>query len=115
MTTEKFEIEINTLKTFLELYCKDKHTLQETRNITLSYNSNSFTLELNLCEHCHKTIYYSFIKLQNCPHEIKPRCRKCPNPCYEKQEWKNIARVMKYSAIKLSVGKIKSRITNIFN
>ena len=115
MTTEKFEIEINTLKTFLELYCKDKHELQETKNITLNYKSNSFNLETNLCEDCQKAIDYSFIKLQNCPHEIKPRCRKCPNPCYEKQEWKNIARVMKYSAIKLSLGKIKSRIINIFN
>jgi hypothetical protein len=55
------------------------------------------------------------MKLQNCPHEIKPRCRKCPTPCYEKQEWKNIARIMKYSAIKLSLGKIKSRVFNIFN
>ena len=115
MTTEKFEIEINTLKTFLELYCKDKHELQETKNITLNYKSNSFNLETNLCEDCQKAIDYSFIKLQNCPHEIKPRCRKCPNPCYEKQNWKETARVMKYSAIKLSLGKIKSRVINLFN
>jgi hypothetical protein len=115
MKIEKFEIEINTLKTFLELYCKDKHEHQEIRNITLIYNSNIFSLELNLCEDCYKTINYSFLKLQNCSHEIKPRCRKCPTPCYEKQEWKNIARIMKYSAIKLSLGKIKSRVLNIFN
>lgn len=115
MTKEKFELEINTLKTFLELYCKDKHEHQEINNITLIYNSNIFSLELNLCEDCYKTINYSFMKLQNCSHEIKPRCRKCPTPCYEKQEWKNIAKIMKYSAIKLSLGKIKSRITNIFN
>ena len=115
MKTEKFETEIDTLKRFYELYCKDKHEFQETKNITLNYNSNSFTLELNLCEDCQKAIDYSFIKLQNCPHEIKPRCRICPNPCYEKQEWKNIARVMKYSAIKLSLGKIKSRVINLFN
>ena len=115
MTKEKFELEINTLKTFLELYCKDKHEHQEIRNITLIYNSNIFSLELNLCEDCYKTINYSFMKLQNCPHEIKPRCRRCLNPCYEKNEWKNIARVMKYSAIKLSLGKIKSRILKIFD
>ena len=115
MKIEKFEIEINTLKTFFELYCKDKHEHQKINNITLIYNSHIYSLELNLCEDCYKTINYSFMKLQNCPHEIKPRCRKCPTPCYEKQEWKNIARIMKYAAIKLSLGKIKSKVLNIFN
>ena len=115
MTINKFETEISTLKKFYELYCKDKHTNQESKAITLIYKDNIFSIELNLCEECNKAIKYSFIKLQNCPHEIKPRCRVCPNPCYEKQEWKNTAKVMKYSAIKLSLGKIKSRIINIFN
>ena len=115
MTIKKFEVEINTLKTFYELYCKDKHENQEKTQINLEYKSNSFTLELSLCQDCQKAINYSFTKLQSCPHEIKPRCRKCPNPCYEKNEWKNIAKVMKYSAIKLSLGKIKSRILKIFD
>ncbi len=33
MKIEKFEIEIKTLKTFLELYCKDKHEHQKINNI----------------------------------------------------------------------------------
>ncbi len=33
----------------------------------------------------------------------------------EKTKWKETARVMKYSAIKLSLGKIKSRVMNLFN
>ena len=115
MTINKFETEISTLKKFYEVYCKDKHINQESKTITLVYNEKIFSIELNLCEECNKAINYSFIKLQNCPHEIKPRCRVCPKPCYEKQEWKNIARIMKYSAIKLSLGKIKSRVLNIFN
>lgn len=114
MTTEKFEIEINTLKNFFELYCKDKHEHKKLQKNILEYKSNFFTLELNLCQECKEAINYSFNKLQSCPHEIKPRCRKCPNPCYEKTEWKNTAKVMKYSAIKLSLGKIKSRILKIF-
>ena len=48
MTTEKFEIEINTLKSFFEIYCKDKHEYQEKSEINLEYKSNLFTLELNL-------------------------------------------------------------------
>ena len=31
MTSEKFEIEINTLKSFFEVYCKDKHENQENK------------------------------------------------------------------------------------
>ena len=115
MTTEKFEIEINTLKNFYEIYCKDKHENIKNKEMILKYKSKFFTLKLNLCEECQKAINYSFEKLHSCSHEIKPRCRKCPTPCYEKQEWKNIAKVMKYSAIKLSLGKIKSRILKIFD
>ena len=59
MTTEKFEIEINTLKTFLELYCKDKHEHQETKNVTLNYDSKSFVLELNLC-----LLFLSFLQFR---------------------------------------------------
>ena len=115
MTINKFETEINTLKRFYELYCKDKHINQELKTITLIYNEKTFSLELDLCEDCQKAINYSFIKLQNCPHEIKPRCRTCPNPCYEKENWKETAKVMKYAAIKLSLVKIKSRILKIFD
>ena len=115
MTIKKFETEIYTLKKFYELYCKDKHQNQNQEEVTIDYKSEVFHLELCLCENCKNAIKYSFLKLQNCPHETKPRCRKCPNPCYEKKQWKEIAKVMKYSAIKLSLGKIKSRILKIFD
>lgn len=114
MTTEKFETEINTLKTFYELYCKDKHQNLVQRVENLEYKDAKFRLELNLCQDCYNIIKYSIDKLEVCPHEIKPRCRSCPSPCYEKDKWKETARVMKYSAIKLSLGKIKSRVMNMF-
>ena len=115
MTHEKFEIEINTLKKFYELYCTDKHENQKSRIEPLKYKDNTLFLELKLCPDCYEAISYSFERLQDCPHEIKPRCRTCPSPCYEKSKWKETARVMKYSAIKLSLGKIKSRVMNLFN
>ncbi|WP_198305971.1 nitrous oxide-stimulated promoter family protein [Arcobacter vandammei] len=114
MTSEKFKIEIDVLKKFYELYCKDKHENQTTKIETHNYRGVEFKLELTLCKECFKIINYSCDKLQTCPHEIKPRCRTCPTPCYGKQEWKEAARVMKYSAIKLSLGKIKSRVMNLF-
>ncbi len=115
MTHEKFEIEISTLKKFYELYCKDKHENQTTKIETQNYRDKEFNIELTLCKECFDAINYSFDRLQGCPHEIKPRCRTCPAPCYEKQKWKEAARVMKYSAIKLSLGKIKSRVMNLFS
>lgn len=115
MTHEKYKIEIDVLKKFYELYCTDKHEEQKNILIQLYYKDKNFSLELNLCSKCFEDINYSFNRLQGCPHEIKPRCRNCPSPCYEKTKWKETARVMKYSAIKLSLGKIKSRVMNLFN
>lgn len=115
MTHEKYEIEINTLKKFFEVYCHDKHENQISKTVPLNYKNRNFTLDLDLCEDCHESINYSFDRLQTCPHEIKPRCRKCPTPCYEKSRWKYAAKIMKYTAIKLSLGKIKSRVLKIFN
>lgn len=115
MTTQKFEIEINTLKKFFEVYCNDKHENQIQKTVHLEYKNEKFSIDLSLCEDCHEAISYSFERLDQCPHEIKPRCRTCPSPCYEKSRWKNIAKVMKYAAIKLSLTKMKNKIKNIFS
>lgn len=114
MTNDKFKTETATLKSFFELYCKDKHSSLESKNISLKYKEETINLELSLCSQCHDAINYSFERLQNCPHEIKPRCRSCPTPCYERPRWKNVAKVMIYSAMKLSLSKMKSRVKNIF-
>lgn len=115
MKLEKFKAEINTLKKFYEIFCHDKHDEVELRKYIFNYKNESITVELMLCTHCQRNISYAFEKLIECPHENKPRCRKCPNPCYEKTQWKYTAKVMKYAAIKLSLGKIKSKVINFFN
>lgn len=115
MTSEKFETETKTLKTFFELYCKDKHQNQINKKFSLKYKDESFNMELCLCGECHNAINYSFERLQNCPHEIKPKCRTCPTPCYEKPRWKNVAKIMIYSAMKLSLSKMKSRVKKMFS
>lgn len=107
MTKDKFQQEVSTLKTFFTSYCEDKHEKQKKKIYNLEYKDETFSFELYLCEDCHELISYSFKRLQNCPHEIKPRCRKCPNPCYEKTQWKSLAKIMKYSAIKLGLKKLK--------
>ncbi len=116
MTQEKFENEIKTLKKFFELYCHNKHqnkTMQEGKYKIL-YKEKYFYLEVLLCDECNNLLSNAIKHLQECPHEEKPRCRKCPNPCYEKEEWKKIAKIMKYAGIKLGLGKIGTRLKKIF-
>lgn len=113
MDTIKFKTEVKTLKDFFECFCENKHKNQKKTNITLIYKEKEVQVDLNLCEDCLDKINYSFDRLLGCPHEIKPRCRKCPDPCYGKQEWKDTAKVMKYSGIKLGLNKLNKKIKNI--
>ncbi|PIF03892.1 MAG: hypothetical protein CSA86_04370 [Arcobacter sp.] len=108
MENEKFISEVNTLKKFFTLYCKDNHTKQKNYIKSIDYKNQTFEVELELCQECTDLINYAILRLQSCPHEIKPRCRKCPNPCYEKTQWKKMAKLMKYSGMRLGLLKIKN-------
>ena len=107
MTNEKFINEVETLKKFFSIHCKDKHTQQHNYVKSVQYKKDNFDIELHLCNDCKDLINYSIKRLQECPHEIKPRCRTCPNPCYEKPQWKQLAKLMRYSGIQLGILKIK--------
>ncbi len=109
MTTEKFTGEIATLKKFFEIYCKGKkHDNVKCQKKSVKYQNNQYNYEFQLCDECFKLLEYSILKLEDCPHDIKPRCRTCPTPCYEQNEWKKLAKLMKYSGIQLELNKIKN-------
>ena len=114
MEIMKFKNETQTLKKFFEIYCSGKHTNQEQIIKTLNYKDEIIQIHLNLCPECLKKINYSFDRLLECPHEIKPRCRTCPSPCYEKKQWKETAAVMRYSGMILGLTKFSKKIKNIF-
>jgi hypothetical protein len=107
MTVEKFTSEAQTLKKFFELYCQNKHKNQTNHCKELNYKGKNVHVELELCQECITLIHYSFDRLIECPHEEKPRCRTCPTPCYSKNEWKKVAKLMKYSGIQLGLSKLK--------
>jgi hypothetical protein len=115
MTYEKFENEINTLKKFFEIYCHNKHQdkIMHEGNYNIPYRDKVFKLDVTLCDECNELLSYSINKLQECPHEEKPRCRKCPTPCYEKDKWKQVAKIMKYAGIRLGLGKVGTRLKNL--
>jgi hypothetical protein len=114
MTNEKFVSEIETLKKFFEFYCSNNnHNVLEQKRV-LEYNNIKYNYNFKLCEDCIKTLDYSISKLQACPHDIKPRCRACPKPCYEPTQWKKVAKLMRYSGMRLGLLKIK-KICNIMS
>jgi hypothetical protein len=115
MTEEKFYSEVATLEKFFSIYCENKHCDQYEKEYILEYKNSSQTYTLNLCKECHKLINYSFTRLLECPHEIKPRCRKCPQPCYEKKEWKQLAKLMRYSGFQFGLIKIKNTIKKAYD
>jgi hypothetical protein len=108
MQESKFEQELTTLKHFFSLYCHDLHAKsQQEYSWHVIYKATCHDFALKLCPTCHENFDYALQRLTACPHEPKPRCRKCKNPCYEKRSWKALAKVMRYSAIKLNFLKIK--------
>jgi len=117
MTYEKFRSEIDTLKNFFELYCHSKHQdrVMQEGSYKIPYRGREFLLEVRLCDECNSLLSNSIKHLQECPHEEKPRCRKCPNPCYEKEEWKAVAKIMRFSGMKLGLSKVKKRIGSLFS
>jgi hypothetical protein len=114
MTLEKFESEIKTLKEFFYIYCHDKHKNQIKKEYIIPYKEKTFKFDVSLCEECHELLKYAIIKLQECPNDPKPRCRKCKNPCYEKDKYKKMAQMMRYSGMKLGLTKAAKRLKKIF-
>ena len=100
MTTEKLHENIHTLHRFIGLYCERKHhdKPKETGFLIEEYH---------LCEECKALLYYAHERLSACPHEPKPSCRKCPKPCYERNMWKKMAKVMMYSGMQLGLIKMR--------
>jgi hypothetical protein len=107
MKYEKFETELATLQKFFAIHCYDKHENQEKTSYLLDYKGQSYSFDLTLCPTCTKLINYSFERLKACPHDEKPKCRSCANPCYAKKEWKMVAAVMRYSGTKVKIQQVK--------
>jgi len=118
MTEEKFIDDSKTVLKFIQCYCDGEHFKVEKNkdSIKLNYNDKDLNQELHytLCEKCEETFNYSYVKLQECVHDDKPSCRKCPKPCYDKVEWKAIAKIMRYGGIRLGIIKIKEKIFSKF-
>jgi len=114
MTTEKFKTEVETLTKFFQIYCNEKHTDLYKKDYNVEYKDLKLDFNANLCDECHNLLSYAINRLQECPHDPKPRCRKCDNPCYEKSKYKQMAKMMRFSGMKLGLTKAAQRIKKLF-
>jgi hypothetical protein len=113
MTFETYRREATTLTTFVTHFCTDKHhgMPKRSRSIPIRYGGKQAdSLEATLCDACAGIIDYGMGRLQECPFDAKPKCRKCPDPCYERPMWKQVAAIMRYSGMKLGLTKIRKKI-----
>ena len=111
LSEDKFIHDTQTVLKFIQLYCDEKHKDSEKQDGIqhLNYLNKDLHEEINyhLCEACTDTFIYSYKALQKCPHDEKPSCRKCPEPCYDRPRWKHLASIMKFSGMKFGLIKIK--------
>ena len=114
MTTEKFKSEVETLNKFFQIYCNEKHSNQYEKKYNVIYKDLTLDFNANLCEECHDLLNYAIQRLQECPHDVKPRCRKCENPCYEKGKYKQMAKMMRFAGMKLGLTKAAQKFKKIF-
>jgi len=114
MTFEKFKNEVGVLEKFFQIYCKDKHEGAYEKEYEITYKNQTLKIKPILCKECHNLLEYSINRLQECPHDPKPRCRKCENPCYEKDKYKQMAKMMRYAGMKLGLTKAAKKVKKIF-
>lgn len=50
-----------------------------------------------LCAYCAELLDYGLKKLEKCPLDPKPACKKCPVHCYEPEYRERVRAVMRYS------------------
>jgi len=104
MDKENLYKEVEVLEKFFTIYCKDKHP---NKQLTQHLKTKDYEFTFELCDECFKLMKYSIQRLKECTKDPKPKCRACPDNCYEKYEKKQMSKIMRYSGMKLGLNKIK--------
>ena len=75
--------DLPVLERFIEVYCREHHGTDDGP----------------LCGDCEDLLNYARGKLEKCPFDPKPKCRKCTVHCYQGDYRARIRRVMRFSGI----------------
>jgi len=52
-----------------------------------------------LCPECAALIAYARRRLEHCPYDPKPKCKKCPTHCYKPEMRARVREIMKFSGM----------------
>lgn len=100
--TSKEKSDIRTLMRFVEIYCRENHSLEKApftfRKIDLKTIRKKDFL---LCPECTTLLRYGLTMRLRCPHDPKPMCKKCETQCYKGEYRSTIRKIMKFSGIYL--------------
>jgi hypothetical protein len=100
--SRKEKKEIKVLARFIEIFCRAKHGAAKA----------PFTLKapaiedlrkrpVVLCPKCTRLLRYGLAMRLQCPHDPKPMCKRCPDPCYRAEYREEIREVMRFSGMYL--------------
>jgi len=93
--------DIRTLARFLSVYCRSHHQERTPFEFKAPGFEDLFETLPELCPDCAKLLRYGVSMRLRCPHEPKPMCKKCPNPCYGPEYREKIRSVMRFSGMYL--------------
>ncbi len=101
MLAKKEKHDIKTLARFVAVYCRSHHQSRTPFEFKAPGLEGLFEPPLEICQDCAKLLKYGLTMRLRCPHEPKPTCKKCPNPCYRPEYREKIREVMKFSGMYL--------------
>lgn len=69
------------------------------RKFVLTFCRTSHRSGRNLCSECSELLDYALVRLDRCPYDPKPICRRCPTHCYEPAMREKMRQVMRFSGL----------------
>lgn len=95
----KLERDLETLATFIRLYCLHHHG-QEVKHVVRYGGASPADVDGQwtvLCPGCARLLAHALYKRSHCPLHPKPACKRCPSHCYHPEYRRQIREVMKFS------------------
>ena len=80
MKGARIKREKNTVTAMISMYCRDKHSKDS-----------------GLCDSCAAVNNYAINRIDVCPFEDKPSCKKCTAHCYKPEMKDRIKEIMSYA------------------
>jgi len=100
--SEKEKADIRTLMKFVAVFCREHHNAERAPFFFRNFDIKEIEKkEISVCPDCTRLLTYGLAMRLKCPHDPKPMCKKCEDPCYHGEYKSKIRQVMKFSGMYL--------------